>query len=229
MVGVAGSVAVGKSTVAAVLQALLGRHPGLRPVEVLSTDAFLYSNAELAARGLSARKGFPESYRWPDLVAALAEVRAGADEVVMPVYSHRDYDIVPGRHQRVCRPATVIVEGLNVLQISRGGDGAPDGSALLSDLLDWSIYVDAAEEDIARWHRQRLLDLHRTGTAESGGFLGWFCSLTKEEAESVAETSWSEINAVNLRAHIAPTRVRADMVLHKGADHRVSHVLVRPG
>ncbi len=227
VIGVTGSVAVGKSTVAGHLGALLGRDPRFGSVEVISTDAFLYPNDELAARELTARKGFPESYRWSALVAALAAIRAGV-EVEIPIYSHRDYDIVPGRRHRIGRPATVIVEGLNVLQVSRGEGGAPVGSAMVSDFCDWSIYVDAAEDDIAQWHRQRLLALRRTGPKDPTGFVRWFCSLSEEESEAMAEGSWSGINAVNLQAHIAPTRGRADMILHKGADHRVSHILVRP-
>jgi type I pantothenate kinase len=231
VVGVAGSVAVGKSTVAAVVQALLARQPGLRPVEVLSTDAFLYPNAELAARGLSERKGFPETYRWAALLSALAAIRSGVEEVEVPVYSHRDYDIVPGRRHRIGRPGALIVEGLNVLQVGPGRGDPDEGTlprtALASDFFDWSIYVDAAEEDIAGWHRRRLLELHRAGAEGTGGFLGWFCSLSEPEAEAVAEGAWSGINAVNLREHIAPTRARADMILHKDADHRVGDVLVR--
>ncbi len=233
VVGVTGSVAVGKSTVAAVLQALLAHQPGLGPVEVLSTDAFLFPNADLAARGLGDRKGFPESYRWAALLTTLAAVRAGVEAVEVPVYSHRDYDIVPGQRQRIGRPGALIVEGLNVLQVAPGlgapGRGGPPPNRLVSDFFDWSIYVDAAEEDIAGWHRRRLLEMHRAGARGAGGFLRWFCSLSREEAGAVAEGAWSGINAVNLREHIAPTRARADMILHMDADHRVGDVLIRLG
>ncbi len=229
VVGVTGSVAVGKSTVAAHLRAVLEGQPALQPVEVLSTDSFLFSNDRLAAGGLMARKGFPESSDRPRLIAALSAIRAGQATVEVPVYSHRDYDIVPGRHQVIARPTVLIVEGLDVLQ---GGpdEGGPrgDGSSV-SDFLDGSIYVDAAEPDIARWHRERLLAIHRAGSAGTAGFLGWFCSLSEEEAAAVAEQSWSGINVVNLREHIAPTRDRASVILHKGPDHRVSHVRLRAG
>ncbi|MGH9081212.1 MAG: type I pantothenate kinase [Acidimicrobiales bacterium] len=216
VIGLAGSVAVGKSTVAREMEALLGRDPDLASVEVISTDSFLYPNDELEARGLSARKGFPESYDRSRLVATLAAVRAGTDEVPVPVYSHRDYDIVPGRHHLVRRPAALIVEGLNVLQVGDDvgrGDGGRDelagyATTLVSDLLDWSIYIDAAEADIARWHSERLLGLRRSGIEDPAGFLGWFCSLSDEEARAVAEGAWSGINSVNLREHIAPTRLR---------------------
>lgn len=229
VIGVAGSVAVGKSTVARDISALLGRDPALSPVAVLATDSFLHRNDELAARGLAARKGFPETYDRRKLVATLAAIRAGEEAVEAPVYSHRDYDIVPGRHHVIHRPAALIVEGLNVLQVGPDEQGGSDGSALVSDFLDWSIYVDAAEADIARWHGERLHALRRAGTDESTGFLEWFCSLSDVEAQAVAEHAWSGINAVNLRDHIAPTRLRASMILFKGADHRVSHVLVRAG
>jgi type I pantothenate kinase len=228
VVGVTGSVAVGKSTVARQLGAVLGGDPALPSVEIISTDSFLYSNDELAARGLTARKGFPESYDRPRLVAALAAVRAGAEAVEVPVYSHRDYNIVRGRQRLVRRPAALVVEGLNVLQVGRGDEGTSSPATPVSDLLDSSIYVDASEADIARWHRERLLGLRRAGTEDPTGFLGWFCSLSDHEAQTVAEGAWSGINAVNLREHIAPTRLRASVILHKGADHRVSHVLVRP-
>jgi type I pantothenate kinase len=227
VVGMAGSVAVGKSTIARDLGRFLARHPGLSPVDVISTDSFLYPNDELEARGLTARKGFPESYDRRRLVATLAAVRAGEEAVEIPVYSHRDYDIVPGRRHLVRRPAALIVEGLNVLQVGRDEADGSDPPTLVSDFLDWSIYVDAAEADIARWHRERLLSLRRAGAGEATGFLRWFCSLSDEEARAVVGQAWSAINSVNLRDHIAPTRARASMILYKRADHRVSHVLVR--
>lgn len=225
VIGVTGSVAVGKSRVAEDLRALLGDEPGHGPVDVLSTDAFLYSNQELEGRGLTARKGFPESYDRARLIAALAAVRGGAAEVDVPVYSHREYDVVPGRRQVIARPAVLIVEGLNVLQLG-GGEERPGGSTV-SDYLDWSIYVDADETDILRWHTERLVEICRSASPDAPGFLGWFSSLSATEARAVAEQSWVGINRVNLREHIAPTRVRASMILHKAGDHRVSHVLVR--
>jgi type I pantothenate kinase len=227
LIGVAGSVAVGKSTVARDLARVLSHCPGFSPVDVISTDSFLYPNDELAARGMTDRKGFPESYDRRRLVATLAAVRGGEEGVEIPVYSHRDYDIVPGRCHRVDRPAAVIVEGLNVLQVGPYGAGGSDPPTPVSDFLDWSIYVDAAEADIARWHRQRLFGLRRAGPGEATGFLRWFCSLSEEEARAVVASAWTGINSVNLRDHIAPTRVRASMILYKQADHRVSHVLVR--
>lgn len=226
VVGVTGGVAAGKTTVARRIQTLLRCHPALGPVEILSTDSFLLPNDRLAALGLGARKGFPESYDRPRLLAVLAAVRSGEPVVEVPVYSHRDYDILPGRTQAITRPGVLVVEGLDVLQAGPVTSGAAGGSRV-SDFLDWSIYVDAAEADLARWHRQRLLDIHRAGSGGAAGFLGWFCSLSEDEAGAVAEEAWRGINSVNLRRHIAPTRVRASMILHKGPGHRVSHIRVR--
>ncbi len=229
IVGVTGSVAVGKSTVAGRLRNGLEGHPALQPVDILSTDSFLFPNEQLAARGLMARKGFPDSYDRLRLIAALTAIRAGVPAVEVPVYSHRDYDIVAGRYQVIARPTVLIVEGLDVLQAGPARDGVPRAGSSVSDFLDWSIYVDAAESDIARWHCERLLDIHRAGSRGAPGFLGWFCSLDEDEAAAIAERSWWGINSVNLREHIAPTRERASMILHKGPDHRVSHVRVRTG
>ncbi len=236
VVGVAGGVAVGKSTVATTLGALLGRWPELAPVEVLSTDAFLHPNRELAARGLTARKGFPESYDWHGLLAILAEVRTGADGVAVPVYSHRDYDVMPGDRRPLGRPSTLVVEGLNVLQTGptvetlpavQTAGASPSSAGSVGDYLDWSIYLDAAEPAMARWHVDRLLELRRPGVDRPTAFLEWYGSLSDEEALAVARESWSRINAVNLREHILPTRDRASMIVHKRPDHRVDRVSVR--
>jgi type I pantothenate kinase len=158
----------------------------------------------------------------------LAAIRDGM-EVEVPVYSHRHYDLLPGHTQCIRTPATVIVEGVNVLQPGPADEEAPSGHTARSMELDWSIYVDAAEGDIARWFVDRLLGLRHSGADHAGGFPGWFCSLGEDEARSVAEATWSGINAVNLSEHIAPTRPAASTILHKGADHRVSHVLLRLG
>ena len=166
VVGIAGSVAVGKSTTARLLQALLAQSPGYPTVELLTTDGFLHPNADLEAQGLMERKGFPESYDQHRLVTSLAAIRAG-EEVAVPVYSHLSYDIVPGEFQVIRRPAMVIVEGLNVLQVNTRG-AAPE-QVVVSDFFDFSIYVDAAEEDIARWFRTRLLTLRSTVLRQPGG------------------------------------------------------------
>jgi type I pantothenate kinase len=225
LIGVTGSVAVGKSTTARLLQTLLQAGARRPAVEVVTTDGFLYPNRVLAERGLLDRKGFPESYDGAGLVAALRAIREGAGEVPVPVYSHANYDIVPDRVQLIGRPDIVIVEGLNVLQ--------PDGylaspqRTLASDFLDTSLYVDAAEEDLYRWFYDRLFALRATATPESGAFLHWFSSLSEEEADAVATQVWSEINLVNLREHVVPSRARAQIVLHLDGRHRVTRVSVR--
>jgi type I pantothenate kinase len=225
MIGITGSVAVGKSTTARVLKELLEGSPGHPTVDLLSTDSFLYPNRVLDDRGLMDRKGFPETYDRAGLITALAAIRNGRPDVAVPVYSHRSYDIIPNEHQLICLSDLVIVEGLNVLQT--GLQGVPYGQVTASDFLDVSIYVDAAEEDIARWFRQRLLGLRATGTEDPGAFLRWFSSLSDDQALAVADQTWSGINLVNLRENVAPTRHRAHVILVKAGDQQVSQVLVR--
>jgi type I pantothenate kinase len=225
MIGITGSVAVGKSTTARVLKELLERGPGHPTVDLLSTDSFLYPNRVLEGRGLMDRKGFPETYDRGELIAALAAIRNGRPEVAVPVYSHRSYDIVPDERQLISLPDLVIVEGLNVLEVA--SEAAPYGQVIVSDFLDTAIYVDAAEEVIARWFRQRLLGLRATGAEDSGAFLQWFSSLSDEQASELADQTWSAINLVNLRENVAPTRLRAQVILVKGGDQQVSQVMVR--
>ncbi len=224
VVGVAGGVAVGKSTVALVLEALLGRGRHPRSVAGLCTDAFLFPNDVLEARGLSDRKGFPDTYDHAALVGALASIRAGAPDVEVPVYSHSAYDVVAGATRTIDRPDVVVVEGLNVLQIGPVDTNRP---AVVSDFVDVVVYVDAAERDAAAWFEQRLLGLRGVAGDQDGAFLRWLCSLSEEEVRDVARVTWSEINLVNVRRHVAPSRRRAHVVLHKGSDHRVDQVLVR--
>jgi type I pantothenate kinase len=225
VIGIAGSVAVGKSTTARVLQALLRQSAGSPSVELLTTDGFLYPNAELEARGLMERKGFPESYDQRTLMAALAAIRAGEAEVATPVYSHLSYDIVPGQVHVLRRPDMVIVEGLNVLQLNT--KDAPPGHAVPSDFFDFSIFVDAAEDDIARWFTDRLLALRSTVLQEPDAYFHRFASLPDDELVAIAGLIWAEINLVNLRQNVAPTRGRADLILQKDADHHVARVLLR--
>ncbi|HEY7916887.1 MAG TPA: type I pantothenate kinase [Acidimicrobiales bacterium] len=224
VIGIAGGVAAGKSTTARVLQALLRRGEGRPRVDVLATDNFLYPNRELQERGLMDRKGFPESYDQSRLAAVLAAIRAGEPEVSTPVYSHESYDIVTGA-QLIRRPEIVIVEGLNALQASAGA--GPGDRVSNPDLFDVRIYVEAAEEDIALWFSTRLLALRTIGPAQPGPFSQWLASLSEEEVRSLAASTWSGINLVNLRENVAPTRGLADVVLEKGRDHHVSRVLVR--
>jgi len=225
MIGIGGGVAVGKSTTARILQALLGRGPGHPRVELLTTDGFLYPNAVLEEQGLMTRKGFPESYDQRKLVGALAAVKAGHPEVETPVYSHRTYDILPGESQVIRRPDMVIVEGLNVLEVN--SKGAPD-HVMVSDFFDFSIYVDAAEEDVARWFVQRLQGLRTTASQEPDSFFRRFASMSDEQVTAMAEQVWSEVNLVNLVENIAPTRGRAHMVMVKDGNHRVSQIRLRP-
>jgi type I pantothenate kinase len=194
-------------------------------VDLVSTDGFLFPNRVLEERGLMDRKGFPESYDQGAMLAALRAIRSGEAEVAVPVYSHASYDIVADQIQLVRGPDIVIVEGLNVLQAVRGTD-PPDGG-VTSDELDTSVYVDAAEDDLARWFHRRLLALRDETVHGSNTFLQWFSSLSDTEAVAVAEQTWATINLVNLRDHVAPSRARADVVLRKDGDHRVSQVLIR--
>lgn len=224
MIGIGGGVAVGKSTTARILQALLGGGPGRPHVELLTTDGFLYPNAVLEAHGLMMRKGFPESYDQRKLVDALLAIKAGHPEVEAPVYSHRTYDILPGECQVIRRPDMVIVEGLNVLEVNT--KAVPD-QVMVSDLFDFSIYVDAAEEDVARWFVRRLQGLRAAATQEPDTFFGRFASMSDEQVTEIAERVWSEVNLVNLVENIAPTRGRAHLVMEKDGDHRVSRIRLR--
>jgi type I pantothenate kinase len=224
VVGIAGGVAVGKSTTARLLQTLLGNGDEHPSVELLTTDGFLFPNATLEDRGIMSRKGFPESYDQRKLIDALAAIRAGAAEVATPVYSHLSYDIVPDDLQIIRRPDILIVEGLNVLQVStRGASPAP---VVVSDFFDVSIYVDAAETDVASWYTERLLAL-RSVLDEPGSFFHRFASLSDEEVLALAQQVWDQVNLVNLRENVAPTRGRAHLILEKGNDHLVKRVLLR--
>jgi type I pantothenate kinase len=222
VVAVAGSVAVGKSTIARLLRELMSRWPGTPRVELVTTDGFLYTNAELERRGLMERKGFPESYDRRALVSFLTEVKSGAAEVRAPFYSHVRYDIVPDAHVTVRRPDVVIVEGLNVLS----PPPTPNDVAV-SDLFDFSIYVDADEADIAQWYVDRFLALRRGAFSNPNSFFKVFAELSDEEAVTTALGYWNEINLPNLRENVAPTRHRAHLVLKKAAAHAVESVRLR--
>jgi type I pantothenate kinase len=221
IIGIAGSVAVGKSTTARILQALLARWPAHPRVELVTTDGFLYPNRELEARALTERKGFPESYDTATLVAFLSALKRGEPEVSAPVYSHVRYDILDGEEQVLRSPDVVIVEGLNVLQTSRGV------SRHVSDFFDFSIYVDAQEQDIERWFIDRFFTLRATVFADPESFFHAYASMDEQQAEVFARMVWSTINGVNLREEILPTRARARLVLEKGPDHLVRCVRLR--
>ena len=222
VVAVAGSVAVGKSTIARLLRELMSRWPDTPRVELVTTDGFLYPNAELERRGIMARKGFPESYDRRALVSFLTEVKSGAPEVRAPFYSHMRYDIVPDAHTTVRRPDVVIVEGLNVLQ----PPAAPHDVAV-SDLFDFSIYVDAEPANIAQWYVERFMALKTGAFSNPSSFFNVFSHLSDEEAVQTAMGYWNDINLPNLMENVLPTRGRASLVLQKAADHTVERVLLR--
>jgi type I pantothenate kinase len=227
ILGIAGSVAVGKSTTARIMQALLARWPNHPRVDLVTTDGFLYPNKVLNERGLITRKGFPESYDLRALVRFVAEVKSGQAEVSAPVYSHVIYDIVPGELQWVRRPDILIIEGLNVLQSpsSRAGDGPPH--VFVSDYFDFSVYVDAAESDIRAWYVERFVTLCLAARDDVSSFFHRFASLDEQAAADLGGQVWDEINGLNLRENIEPTRTRADLILQKAADHSVRAVTLR--
>ena len=225
ILGVAGSVAVGKSTTARVLRALLARWPDHPRVDLVTTDGFLYPNRVLEERGLMARKGFPESYDRRRLVRFVADLKAGVAEVTAPVYSHLVYDILPGEMQVVRQPDILILEGLTVLD---GSDvRSVDDSLFVSDHFDFSIYVDAPEAHIKEWFLQRFRRLRETAFRDPKSYFGKYAQLSEEEAQAFAGRVWDEINGVNLRENILPTRERAHLILEKEPDHAVSRVKLR--
>jgi type I pantothenate kinase len=226
VIGIAGSVAVGKSTASRLLQALLSRWPSHPKVDLVTTDGFLLPQRELVARGLEARKGFPESYRVRDLVRFMADVKSGLPEVPAPVYSHLAYDVVPGDAQIVRQPDILIVEGLNVLQTGSGRSGRPM-PMFVSDFFDFSIYVDADENDIEQWYIERFGRLRETVFQNPSSYFHRYAALTPMQAVETARELWRTINRINLHENILPTRERAHLVLRKGRDHAVRTVRLR--
>jgi type I pantothenate kinase len=226
VIGVAGSVAVGKSTTARLLRELMARWPATPRVELVTTDGFLYPNAELERRRLLDRKGFPESYDRRALLRFVAAVKAGRPEVSAPVYDHLTYDIVPGARTVVRRPDVLIVEGLNVLQPARTPLGGRSNLAV-SDFFDFSIYVDARTADVRTWYIDRFLRLRETSFTQPSSYFHRFAALSDDEATDMAKGIWDAINAPNLEDNILPTRSRATLVLTKGADHSVQRVRLR--
>lgn len=221
IIAVAGSVAVGKSTTARLLQALIRQWPQQPHTELVTTDNFLYPNAVLAQRGLADRKGFPESYDRRALLRFVQQVRAGAPEVTAPVYSHVAYDILPGQRQSVRRPDVLILEGINVLQ------PAPRGVLALADFFDFSVYVDARTDHIHRWFLSRLHALRDTAFADPRSPFRALTKVSLAEVDAFGTQVWTTINEVNLVENIQPTRARATLVLYKGADHAVTRVRLR--
>ncbi len=222
VIGIAGSVAVGKSTVSRLLRELLARWESTPRVSLVTTDGFLYPNAELLSRGLMNRKGFPESYNRKELLRFVASVKGGAPEVSAPVYSHQSYDIVPGETVTISRPDVLIIEGLNVLQPAIIGSGPA-----VSDFFDFSIYVDARPSDVERWFLDRLIQLKHDAFARPDSYFHQWAELTDDEMRQIGVNTWNEVNGPNLDGFIAPTRSRADVVLRKASDHTVKSVLIR--
>lgn len=226
IIGVAGSVAVGKSTVARVLEKLLARWPNTPKVGLVTTDGFLLPNAELRRLGLMERKGFPESYDGQALLNFMARVKAGEGQVKAPFYSHLTYDVVPGEEVIVDRPDILIVEGLNVLQSAKPGKEAK-AIPFVSDFFDFSVYIDAEEEKLRQWYVERFMTLRQTAFRKPESFFRRYADLDDEEALATANGLWDRINLPNLRENILPTRPRASLILRKGQDHRIEEVALR--
>ncbi|MFC7376060.1 MULTISPECIES: type I pantothenate kinase [unclassified Brachybacterium] len=226
VIGIAGSVAVGKSTTARVLRELMARWPETPRVQLVTTDGFLLPNAELEARGIMHRKGFPESYDRRSLLRFVSDVKSGQDRVEAPVYSHLTYDIIEDERAVVEHPDVLILEGLNVLQPARP---RPDGrlGMAVSDFFDFSVYVDARPEDVQRWYVERFLQLRRTAFSDPRSYFRRYADLSDDEAEQTALRIWRTINGPNLTENVLPTRGRADLVLRKDGMHRVHSVLLR--
>ncbi|MDO6415147.1 type I pantothenate kinase [Sphingomonas sp. BIUV-7] len=224
VVAIAGSVAVGKSTMARVLRALLSRWPDHPSVDLVTTDGFLYPTAVLEERGLMSRKGFPESYDVRTMIEFLAEVRS-TGRASSPVYSHHAYDIIPGERQVIDQPDVLIFEGLNVLQIGSGHDAHHPFTA--SDFFDISIYIDADPDDIERWYEERFLLLQQTAFQDPKSYFHHFAHFTREQALDAARDIWAEVNALNLCENILPSRSRADVIIRKGPRHAVKELWLR--
>lgn len=219
VIGVAGSVAVGKSTTARLLQVLLQRWDSHPKVDLVTTDGFLYPTRVLKERGLMERKGFPESYDRRKLMRFVTDVKSGKEQVKAPVYSHITYDILPDEHQTVNRPNILILEGLNVLQTGP--------TLMISDLFDFSVYVDARVDDIESWYIDRFLQLRHTAFREPGAHFAHYADMEDQQAFEQAREIWQSINLPNLVENILPTRVRASLVLRKGSHHLVERVRMR--
>lgn len=226
IIGIAGSVAVGKSTTARVLKELLARWPSSPKVDLVTTDGFLYSNEILRLEGLMERKGFPDSYDVGAILRFLSAIKSGESNVRAPLYSHLTYDVISGEYATIDRPDILIFEGLNVLQtreLPKDGNAIP----VVSDFFDFSIYIDADEKLIHSWYIDRFMKLRETAFRNPESFFHRYSQLSVDAARAIAEGLWSNINLKNLRENILPSRPRADLILQKGADHFVEKVALR--
>ncbi len=227
IIGIAGSVAAGKSTTARVLQKLLSLTPEKPKVELVTTDGFLYSNDELIKRGIFNRKGFPESYDAKRLIAFLSAIKSGRQSLSAPVYSHLTYDIVKNEIQEIENPDIVIVEGINVLQVPRNYEEKRKKRVFVSDFFDYSIYVDASHSDLRQWFIERFLTLQNTAFLNPNSYFHQYAKMSEQESLDFANQVWDTINLPNLEKNILPTRFRADLIIEKGECHFVRGVRIR--
>lgn len=227
IIGIAGSVAAGKSTTARVLQKLLSLTPEKPKVELVTTDGFLYPNAELIKRGIFNRKGFPESYDAKRLIAFLSASKSGRENLTAPVYSHLYYDVVENETQEIVQPDILIVEGINVLQVPRSADKRRKKRVFVSDFFDFSIYVDASQNDLRQWFVERFLTLQKTAFLNPDSYFHQYAELSEKQSLDFATQVWETINQPNLDLNILPTRFRADLILEKGECHFVRGVRIR--
>lgn len=225
IIGIAGSVAVGKSTVARILQTLLQRWPEHPKVDLITTDGYLFTTVQLEKKNLMHRKGFPESFDRTRLVQFLSDIKGGRRNLQAPVYSHLLYDVVPDKFVHVDQPDILIVEGLNVLQTNKLKQG--EQQVFISDYFDFSIYIDAEEDVIKKWYVDRFVTLRDTVFKQPNAYFNHYATLNTEQARKTASEIWSSINLVNLRENILPSRNRAKLILHKSEDHSIDYVQVR--
>src|SRR5690606_10996089 len=222
IIGIAGSVAVGKSTTARVLRKVLSLLPNKPNVELVTTDGFLYPNKELIKRNILNRKGFPESYDTKKILRFLADIKSGKSQVIVPVYSHLEYDVLPNEKLIITQPDVLIVEGINVLQVNSRKNGV-----FVSDFFDFSIYVDADEKNIVDWYIDRFESLRSTAFQNSASYFHQYANMSSDESRQMAIRIWNEINKPNLNDNILPTRYRADLILKKSAQHFVKRIKIR--